>query len=149
MNKKKSNPNTHQMNQVASSAKNTQAQTSGGQNTNGQTAAAKQVKNCRTCGVLHSHILDCPHFLAVAASQRVNYMHSMRGCLACLTTNHSFDFKKRKEWFSRHEQNCDSSYVCTEGDCAKKNMPTCSTTHSHLTSRSPAKRPTTWKMRRR
>ena len=101
MNKKKANPNTHQMNQVASSAKNTQAQTSGGQNTNGQTAAAKQVKNCRTCGVLHSHILDCPHFLAVAASQRVNYMHSMRGCLACLTTNHSFDFKKRKEWFSR------------------------------------------------
>ena len=116
VNKKKSKqkPSSRQMNQL-SSAKKPQVQ-----NSSGQPAAAAEEKRCRRCDVPHALSIDCPHFLTLATTKRAGYTHSLGGCLACLTTNHSIIFKKRMEWFSRHSNECDMSYVCTVGDCVKK-----------------------------
>ena len=101
------------MNQLGS-AKKPQVQNSG------QPAAAAEERRCRTCDVPHDLSIDCPHFLILAKTKRAGHTLSLGGCLSCLTTNHPFTFKTRKEWFSSHSNDCDMSYICTVGGCANK-----------------------------
>ena len=110
-----SKPNTRAMNQVASAAKKLPTQGGGG-----QTTAAKGQRDCRTCGVPHVHVLDCPAFHMVAFTKRVNFANSLAACTACLTTNHAITWKQRATWYATHEAACTKDFLCEEGSCQAK-----------------------------
>jgi len=75
--------------------------------------------NCVTCSSPHTHIFGCVQFQKARGTDRVNIASKQRVCFRCLRMDSQADLKNREVWWSSHEINCITTWVCTFDKCPK------------------------------
>ena len=80
---------------------------------------AKSVK-CKLCSGFHTSLAYCEMFQETRVKRRFGRTVKAEACYRCLRLDSKFDMKNREDWFREHEQYCDSSWLCNEGNCKDK-----------------------------
>ena len=75
--------------------------------------------NCVTCSTPHTHMFCCVQFQKARGVDRVNIASKQRVCFRCLRMDSQADLKNREVWWSSHEMNCVTTWVCTFEKCPK------------------------------
>ena len=72
---------------------------------------------CPHCPDQHLYVFYCPVFQASRGKERITVTAKSRACFRCLRSDSQIDFKDRDAWWSAHEVNCVSDWVCSYGKC--------------------------------
>ena len=99
--------------------KNTVPKIEGKKSLLAQNPSKPQFKNCPLdCGNKHTHLFYCQKFLETRNfKKRFNLAKENNVCMRCLRLDSEVEFKKRDEWWEKHESNCNSWFPCKGREC--------------------------------
>ena len=78
-------------------------------------------KSCHLCTKSHTHVFYCEQYIeADVLDDRIKVVKKLQACFRCLRMDSDIDFKNRAQWEANHAINCQSEWVCSVDECAKR-----------------------------
>ena len=82
--------------------------------------SAPALVKCKLCDQQHKFLFYCKEFQETLVMKRTKLVQAVKSCYRCLRMDANMDLNNRAGWWPTHASQCDSTWICQEGGCAKR-----------------------------